>query len=130
MSKPSQSYNPIVLMCPADTIKSASDALTAHLGKEGMLQAVGSNPGLLMKAGNKIHQTAAVVKGLLGDSEGTDLLKDKPRLLKASATLIEGNIQTLCDEFDRVYWFSRLCAFDQVCFMTGLLLRERSSLAI
>merc|ERR1712153_252539 len=93
--------NPDVLRSPAETIKGASEALTVHLGKDGMLQAVSNDPFLLKKAGDKIHQTAAAIKGLLGDSEGTDLLKEKPRLLRATATYIEGNVQTLCDTLDR-----------------------------
>jgi hypothetical protein len=93
--------SPDVLRSLGDVIKSASEALSAHLGKDGMLQAVETNPILLMKAGDKFHQTAAVVKDLLGDSEGADFLKEKPRLLQSTPTLIEGNIQTLCDEFDR-----------------------------
>ena len=43
----------------------------------------------------------SVVKDLLGDSEGTDLFKETPRLLQSTPTRIEGNIQTLCDAFDR-----------------------------
>ena len=43
----------------------------------------------------------AAIKGLLGDSEGTNLLKEKPRLFQASATLIEENFATLCGTFDR-----------------------------
>merc|ERR1712195_80104 len=88
--------NPNVLRSPGDTIKSAGEALSVHLGKEDMLQAVTSNPILLTMAGDKIHQTAAVVKGLLGDSEGTNLLKEKPRLFQALSTLIEGNFEMLC----------------------------------
>ena len=64
-----------------------------------MLQSVGNNPNLLNKAGDKIHQTAATIKGMLGDSEGTDLLKAKPRLLRASAAYIEENFETLCGAF-------------------------------
>ena len=63
---------------------SAGEALSTHLGKDAMLQAVSNDPTLLGKAGNKIHQTSAVIKGLLGGSEGTNLLKANPRLLKAS----------------------------------------------
>ena len=51
--------NPKVLHCSADTIKSASEALSAHLGKDGMLRAVSNNPILLKDAGDKIHETAA-----------------------------------------------------------------------
>merc|ERR1712086_1135327 len=93
--------NPKALTTSADNIKSASEALTTHLGRDDMLQAVSNNPILLSSAGDKIHQTAAAIKGLLGDFEGTELLKEKPRLLRASATYIEGNIETLCDTFDR-----------------------------
>ena len=91
--------NPNVLRSGGN-IKSASEALTTHLGKDYMLQVAINNPILLSKAGDKIHQTAAVVKGLLGDSEGTDLLKEKPRLFQSSAKLIEGNFVTLCGAFD------------------------------
>ena len=90
-----------MLQCFPGHIKSASEALIAHLGKEGMLQSVGNNPRLLTKAGDKIHQTAAAIKGLLGDSEGTDLLKAKPRLFQNSATYIEGNVEALCAAFAR-----------------------------
>ena len=95
--------NPIVLRAFSDTIKSTGEALTAHLGKEDMLRlrSVSNNPILLKITGNKIHQTAAAIKGLLGDSEGRYLLKEKPRLLQSTPTNIEGNIQTLCDEFDQ-----------------------------
>ena len=77
-------------MALSDRIKSASQALAAHLSKDDMLQVVSKNPFMLTKAGNKIHQTAAAIKGLLGDSEGTNLLKEKPRLFQATATHIEG----------------------------------------
>ena len=93
--------SPSVLTASADNIKSSSEALAEHLGKAGMLLAVDNSSILLRSGGDKIHQTAAVVKGLLGDSDGTDLLKEKPRLFQASATLIEGNFQTLCDAFER-----------------------------
>ena len=38
---------------------------------------------------------------LLGDSEGTDLLKEKPRLFQASGTYIEAKCEALCNAFDR-----------------------------
>jgi len=84
-----------------DVIKGSSEALAAHLGKEDMLKAVRKNPILLRLDGDKIHQTAAAIKGLLGDSEGTALLKEKPRLFQSLSTIIEGNFQILCDAFDR-----------------------------
>merc|ERR1712086_365418 len=84
-----------------DVIKGSSEALAAHLGKEDMLKAVRKNPILLRQDCDKIHQTAAAIEGLLGDSEGTALLKEKPRLFQALSTLIEGNFETLCNTFDR-----------------------------
>ena len=75
----------------------ANGALVAHLGKDGMLLAVSNSPLLLRKAGDKIHQTAAAIKGLLGDCAGTDLLKEAPRLFQASATYIEANVDALCN---------------------------------
>ena len=65
------------------------------------LQAVDNNPNLLRKAGDKTHQTATAIKGLLGDPEGTDLLKEKPRIFQCSATYIEKNFRTLCDAFNQ-----------------------------
>ena len=92
---------PNVLRSPADTVMGANGALVAHLGKDGMLLAVSNSPLLLRKAGGKIHQTAAAIKGLLGDCAGTDLLKEAPRLFQASATYIEANVDALCNAFDR-----------------------------
>merc|ERR1712166_505695 len=93
--------NPNVLRSPGATIKGASEALTAHLGRDDMLQVVSHNPALLSNVDDKIHETAAVVKGLLGDFEGAALLKEKPRLFRASAMYIEGNVALLCNAFDR-----------------------------
>ena len=93
--------SPTVLRGPADTVKGASEALAAHLGKAGMLLAVSTNPTVLRHPSDKIHQTAVVIKGLLGDSEGADLLKERPRLFGASRTMVEENVETLCDAFDR-----------------------------
>ena len=92
--------SPEVLRASSDIIKGASEALGAHLGKDCMLQAVVNNPMLLTKACDKIHQTAAAIKDLLGESEGTDLLKEKPRLFVASAAQIVKNFETLCNTFD------------------------------
>ena len=74
---------PLVLMTSPNKIKSSSEALAEHLGKAGMLLAVDNSTTLLRSAGNKIHETAAAIKGLLGDSKGTDLLKEKYHLLQA-----------------------------------------------
>ena len=102
--------SPSVLRSRADIIKSASEALSAHLGKEGMLQSIRNDPISLRKAGDKIHQTAAAIKGLLGDSEGTDLLKAKPRLFHSSATYIEANFEALCAAFDRELVLKAVCS--------------------
>ena len=90
-----------MLRAPPDVIKGASEALVAHLGKADMLLAVDNNPILLRSRGNRIHQIAIAVKGLLGESEGTDLLKETPRLFCSSEKLVEQNFETLCGAFDR-----------------------------
>jgi len=89
-----------VVKAAATTIEGALKALVGILGHQGMLQAVGNHPGLLRAPGDKIHLTAAAVKGLLGDSHGTNLLKEKPRLLRASGPHTEANFEILCGAFE------------------------------
>ena len=89
-----------MLRVPVATIEGAHKALVDILGHQGMLQAVGNNPGLLKVSGDKIQLTAAAVKGLLGDSHGTNLLKEKPRLLCAGGPYTEANFEILCGAFD------------------------------
>ena len=93
-----------------------------------MLLAVVNNPGLLQKAGLRIHKIADLIKGLLGDSEGTILLKKNPRLFVASAAYIERNYATLSCVFDQEHVSYGVCARSGLRAMTGSWPRKQSKL--
>ena len=75
--------------------------LTELLGHEGALAVIARNPALLRKRAVSLHATATFLKGLFDEARGSTLLRNKPRLLVASAKYVSQNFEILCKEFKR-----------------------------
>merc|ERR1712166_693634 len=93
--------SPTVLRSPPGTISGALEVLTELLGHEGALAVVEQNSGLLLRKGDSMRATATFLKGLFDEARGSTLLRNKPRLLQASAKYVSQNFEILCEEFKR-----------------------------
>ena len=90
-----------MLTSPPDTMKGAIEVLAELLGHDGALAMIDQNPGLLRMRANSMHATATFLKGLFDEARGSTLLRNKPRLLAASAKYVSQNFEILCKEFKR-----------------------------
>merc|ERR1712166_1217270 len=67
----------------------------------GALAVIEQNPGLLRRKADSMHATATFLTGLFDEARGSTLLRNKPRLLQASAKYVSKNFEILCKEFKR-----------------------------
>merc|ERR1712166_1100422 len=83
------------------TMRVTLGVLTELLGHEGALAVVEQNSALLRRKADSLHATATFLKGLFDEARGSTLLRNKPRLLQASAKYVSQNFEILCKEFKR-----------------------------